>query len=99
MPHAISFLFNVFDSCMANLADQGSCAALALAGLLHAIGRQYNSLAVLQEAPLKASAWLAKLLEAAAAEKHGPVVPFSLLQEVLDEFFNMQRVVCFAYWP
>jgi hypothetical protein len=64
--------------------------------MLFAIGKHYRSLEVLRDAPITASTLLAKLLEAAAAEKQRPVVPFSLLQEVLDEFSNMQRVVCVA---
>jgi hypothetical protein len=102
MPEALSHLLATFDACSSSLHTVPLAmepARRALATASHVLGRQLHSLAKRQPelgaAPVGVAARLA-LLVAALAAAEAPAVTLAGLEELLGDFFDMQRVVCAA---
>lgn len=102
LPQAMSFLLTTLDSCtleqLASSAPLAACARQCLCGIMHMLAHRYQAMVAadvaVKGAPCTTAQRFATFLEAAAAGKVASVHPQDL-RELLEEFFDMQRVVCF----
>jgi hypothetical protein len=114
LPQAMSFLFTTLDGCtleqLAASAPLATCARQCLRGIMHMLAHRYQAMvavdAGVKAAPCIAAQRFATFLEAVAAGNVASVHPQDL-RELLEEFFDMQRVVrsphhaccCYACTP
>jgi hypothetical protein len=100
LPSAMAFLVRTMDTCSAEQrAANASCAACArecLAAFMHMLSHRYQPLlaadAGIKAAPVEAMRRFAAFMEAAAAGHVAAVHPTDV-RELLEEFFDMQRIV------
>jgi hypothetical protein len=101
LPQAMSFLLTTLDGCTAEqLADSAplaTCARQCLFGIMHMLAHRYQAMvavdAGVKAAPCIAAQRFAAFLEAAAAGHVAAMHP-QHLRDLLEAFFDMQRVVC-----
>lgn len=101
LPQAMSFLLTTLDGCtleqLAVSAPLATCARQCLCGIMHMLAHRYQAMVAVdtgvKAAPCVAAQRFATFLEAAAAGNVASVHPQDL-RELLEEFFDMQRVVC-----
>jgi hypothetical protein len=99
LPDCLSFLINTFDTCLPQVRScqhTATCARQALAAAFHLTSRQFHTLNKRQPELKAVPAQIAKRLVAfldVAAREELPLVPAWQMQELLEEFFDMQRLV------